>query len=512
MSDFPNDRPARGAQLSPIDLVPRISGDAMPKRIVRVGFLLALLAGLPPARIGFAETPAVRLSTPAPPPEWALLERALLQSCTAACEEFFDRYFDERGFLLCVERWGGDDGPDDAIENVNDWPILHALGAPDAILEKYRKAWEGHLRQYTLAKTREVPLARDGMYYKEFPVMFDWQHNGEGLSVFNLQGLSDVENRPFQGRVKRYAGFYMNEDPGAPNFDPRHRVIRSLFNGSRGPLLRKATALDWTGDPIEVEHRFRLGHGERNYQEMLAHFQEYNDIVGDHPLNLLATTLPTNAYMLTHDEKYKRWVLGYVDAWRERMAANNNIIPSNVGLDGRIGGECDGKWYGGTYGWAFSVIVPQTGKIEDRNRTYWGFIGFMNAYLLTGDDAYLEAWRKQTDAINARGKQVDGRLMTPRMHGDDGWYSFEEEDTTTTRARFTTSPCAPKTDRALPTIRGSRTSTARIRTIRPRRFALISNGCARGWKECAPTPPPPTRASPTIPCSSIPPPLLPCWS
>ena len=23
--------------------------------------------------------------------------------------------FDERGYLLCVERWGGDDGPDDAI-------------------------------------------------------------------------------------------------------------------------------------------------------------------------------------------------------------------------------------------------------------------------------------------------------------------------------------------------------------------------------------------------------------
>ena len=28
-----------------------------------------------------------------------------------------------------VERWGAADGPDDAIENVADWPILHALGA-----------------------------------------------------------------------------------------------------------------------------------------------------------------------------------------------------------------------------------------------------------------------------------------------------------------------------------------------------------------------------------------------
>ena len=57
----------------------------------------------------------------------------------------------------------------------------------------------------------------------------------------------------------------MNEDPGAPNYDPEHKIIRSLFNGSRGPLLRKATALDWAGDPIEVENRFRPRHGERTY-------------------------------------------------------------------------------------------------------------------------------------------------------------------------------------------------------------------------------------------------------
>ena len=85
----------------------------------------------------------------------------------------FSRYFDERGYLQCVERWGGDDGPDDAIENCNDWPLLHALGAPHVIREMYRKAWEGHLWQYTEAKTVEVPFARDGMYYKEFPCMFD---------------------------------------------------------------------------------------------------------------------------------------------------------------------------------------------------------------------------------------------------------------------------------------------------------------------------------------------------
>src|SRR5207249_12157542 len=171
------------------------------------------------ALVGAAGAQEIRIATPMSPPPWALLEREVLRQSAAACREFFAKYFDERGYLLCVERWGGDDGPDDAIENCNDWPLLYALGAPEIVRQMYEKAWEGHLRQYTLAKTTEVPFARDGMYYKEFPVMFDWLHNAEGLAVFNLQGLSDPQDRKFQDRVRRYAGFYLNEDPDAPNYD-----------------------------------------------------------------------------------------------------------------------------------------------------------------------------------------------------------------------------------------------------------------------------------------------------
>ena len=371
-----------------------------------------------------AEPVTVRLNRSVSPPEWALLERQLLATNTAACREFFARYFDERGFLLCVERWGGDDGPDDAIENCNDWPILHALGADDAVLRMYKTAWEGHLRQYTLAKTVEVPFARDGMYYKEFPVTFDWVHNGEGLTVFNLQGLSDPNNIRFGHRVRRFAGFYLNEDPGALNYDPKHRIIRSLFNGSRGPLMRKATGLDWAGDPIEIANRFSLGHGERSYQEMVDHFKDYNDIVGDHPQNLLATSLALNAYLLTGQGKYRDWLLEYVDAWRQRTIDNKGIIPTNIGLDGTIGGATDGKWYGGVYGWNFSVVVPQTGAMAHRNTHYLGHVGFTNAYLLTGDDKFLDVWRQQIKRINAQSKVVDGKRMTPRMYGDKGWYNF----------------------------------------------------------------------------------------
>ena len=374
-----------------------------------------------------AAEPSVAIDAPLSPPAWALLERQLLQANAAACREFYAKYFDERGYLECVERWGGDDGPDDAIENCQDWPLLSALGAPAEVQTLYEKAWAGHLRQFTAAKTSQVPFAKDGMYYKEFPVMFDWLHNGEGMVVFNLMGLNHPRDGEFQKRVQRYAGFYLGEDPGAPNYDPQHKIIRSLFNGSRGPLLRQATALDWAGDPIEVEHRFLPRHGERTYEEMLAHFKDYHDVVGDHPQNLQATSLAFNAFALTHEAKYKQWLLEYVDAWAQRAAANGGILPSNVGLDGKIGSSAGGKWYGGVYGWGFTVEQPQDGKLVHRNRTSAGFFGFMNAYLLTGDERYLDVWRKQIDAVNASSRMENGRRMYPRMHGDQGWYAWTSE-------------------------------------------------------------------------------------
>jgi hypothetical protein len=114
-------------------------------------------------------------------------------------------------------------------------------------------------------------------------------------------------------------------------------------------------------------------------------------------------------------------------SWLERAEANGGILPTNIGRDGTIGGECGGRWYGGTYGWGFTVTDPVTGKQAHRNTHYLALTGFGNALLLSGDQRFVDVWRRQIDAVNAQSKSIDGRTLYPRMHGDHGWYDFTPE-------------------------------------------------------------------------------------
>ena len=401
---------------------------------VKIGWLAPVCCALACVYCGSrAADRVVRIDTHMDPPRWATLERSLLARNVPAAREFFQKYFDDRGYLQVFVRWGANDGPDDAFENFNHWPELHALGASDEILQMYLKGHEGLLKQYTEAKTTDVPIARQGMYYKEFIVQSDWMHHGEGLQLFNRMGLSIPTDPKYQERARRFAGFYMAEDPEAPNYDPAHKIIRSMENGSRGPMLQKATALDWVGDPFDVKG-FDALHGESSFAQFLAHYEEYGDVVGDHFLNLVATTLPTDAYLLAGEAKYKTWIVEYMDTWLDRMKRNNGIIPSFVDLDGTIGGP-QGKWWNNAYGWGFSPVNPVTGRREDRNRIPRALVGFSNALLVTGNQKYVDAWRTMIDAVNSHAVlsdrseskgSFDGRKKYPTMYGDQGWYGWRD--------------------------------------------------------------------------------------
>ena len=376
---------------------------------------------------------ALTIRTPMAPPEWALLERELLRYNSEACERFAQRYLDERGYLKHVPRWGTLDGPDDAIETFWNWTLLHALGGSDSVLALFKKAYEGHLRQYGELRTKLTELAANGAYYKEFITQSDWFHTGEGMRAFMLQGLSDPHDSLYRARMKRFAGFYMNEDPEAPNYDPVHKIIRSIWNGSRGPMMRKATVYDWVGDPVQGS--FHLLHNPAGrskmldfmtyYPRMLAHCNEYLDSVGDSFLNLAATGLALNAFMLTAESKYRDWVLEYAGAWRERTVACGGMIPSTVGLDGKPGSLYNGQWWKGTYGWNFTIYDGEIERIAHRNYFHAGtWPGFGNALLLSGDPGWTDLLRRQMDLIYAQKKVENGRILLPQMYGDPRGYRY----------------------------------------------------------------------------------------
>jgi hypothetical protein len=404
---------------------------------LRLGFPL-MLAALAPAVLLHGQTVrselTVHIKTPMAPPQWALLERELLRYNSAAVERFAAKYIDERGYLAHTPRWGTLDGPDDALETYWNWTLLHALGGSDSVLDLFKKGFEGHLRQYGELRTKLTKLAANGAFSKEFITQSDWFHIAEGMRAFFLMGLSEPNNDLYRERSRRFADMYTGEDPEAPNYDPVNKVIKSIWNGSMGPMLHKATTYDWVGDP--VPGTFHLLHNpagrgkmldlEANYKKMLAHCDEYLDSVGDTPLNLASTILGLNAYMLTGEDKYRTWVLDYAGAWKQRTEETGGNIPTNIGLNGKPGGEYNGQWWKGTYGWNFTIFDGELEQIAHRNYvTNGSWPGFGNAFLLSGDPSFVQVLRRQMDNIYAQKKIENGRVMLPQGYGDPRGYKYD---------------------------------------------------------------------------------------
>ena len=351
---------------------------------------LALGQGnMDPRPAGVAE---IRLANPLSPPSWALAERALIRANEEAVKAFADKYVLSNGYLRHQPHWGGSDGPDDVMENFWNWPLLYALGGKPEVLRLYRKIWEGHIRQYST----------EGMLHREFITAFDWEHNSEHYGGFINEGLADPADRKFQQRAIRFAGFYTGEDPSARNYDPVHKVIRSVLNGSRGPKL-EAEAAYWYDKSVSREDFFGA----------------WTNVKGDIPMNLHATSLVANAYLLTGEPEYKEWLIEYVGAWVDRTKANGGRIPGNIGLTGKVGEHWDGKWWAGIMGWDWPFGGYQLMERGPRQAA-------LNAFLITGgDDRFLDTLRVQMGILlRNRLEHANGHMLPPDRYNDEqGWYS-----------------------------------------------------------------------------------------
>ena len=352
-----------------------------------------------------------------PPPAWALAQRHLIERMNEAAPAFQQRYTRADGTFIWRREWPGMDGSDDGYESYHNWPLFYALGGSADVHRRSRLLWNAVTRQFTAY----------GQVWREFDAYYDWMHHGESSIYLYYFGLADPTVAADRERALRFARMYNGDDPEEPNWDARLRLLRSPITGSRGPRLENSWD-DW------ATHRAILAHypapfedipgvsgaqadwnDDRVYAEILRLLNQ-RQMRGDVPLNLTATSLMTNAYLYTGDESYRRWVLDYLGAWADRIAANGGLCPDNVGPSGKIGECMDGKWWGGYYGWRwphgfFSIIEPL-------------LIAASNALLLTGDRRYLDIPRGQIDRMLDLGRIENGQLLIPHRHTDAGWTAY----------------------------------------------------------------------------------------
>ncbi|GGD53481.1 hypothetical protein [Paenibacillus nasutitermitis] len=353
------------------------------------------------------------------PPEWALLQRLLLDTMNQGAMEFVDRYTRKDRTLIWREFWPGMDGSDDPYEGFMNFPLLYALGGNEELYRVSREIWEAITWQWT----------EYGQIHNEFDAYYDWMHHGEGYLFFYFFGLADPRVLKDKQRAVRFAGFYGGDNPDVPNYDKKKKLIRSPITGSRGPRFQQ-TAEDWETHreildnylpPFEdIPGVDRYGSScpwsdDEVYKEILLRIND-RQARGDVPLNLCATSMITHAYMYTEDDAYRSWVLEYLEAWKERTAKNGGIMPDNIGLSGDIGEYNDGKWWGGYYGWrwphgAVTILEPT-------------IIAGSNAVLLTGDYSHLDLARSQIDRLWSMAREEDGKYLVPNRHYDEGWRDY----------------------------------------------------------------------------------------
>lgn len=395
---------------------------------------VSTVSGVAPADPAQRMAPRVLATTPClAPPAWAVAERALFDLLDRGWRRFEALFTRADGSLRYGGELHGRDGGDDFLESFFNWPQLYLLGGADDLLSASARHWHGVVGQ----------LTQLGVFRDEFEIGYDWFHQGEALLFFYSLTMADPLG--WRERAMRFADLYV--DPAFGNFDPELGIVRGPHNGSGGARDGVADGSHYPWLPAEAEQYGyplswllpddsttppldedpRLGH------EMQARMGR-GDVVG----NLAISGLVLNAYLVTGEQRYADWISSYVGGWQRRAEANGGIVPDNVGVDGVVGSQLDGRWYGGHYGWSWPHGLYSIGQAV--------MVGALAASIATGEDSYLQMPRALLDAIIAQGRRMrfadsdssirarwlahlgpnaqrEG-LLVPFRHDDRGWFDW----------------------------------------------------------------------------------------
>jgi len=358
--------------------------------------------------------------TPCPaPPRWAVLQRDLFRTLDASVALYIAKYTRDDGTLIYRDDWPDDrDGLDDLYEAFHNFPLLYLLGGDDSLLPLSHRQWEAVTKQGEAF----------GLVHKEYEVGYDQFHQSEGNLFFCFLCAADPETPASKERARRFAGFYLGEEPESDNYDKDLNIIKAVHNGSRGGRGGYLETPEfWSvkmgryGLPFDdlpgITSYDDIANSNRS-EEAKANRQVIFDIMnermgwGDSVANLPVTSLVSNAFLMTGDVKYRDWVTTYVLGWWNRAEANGGFIPDNVGLDGAVGSNHGGRWYGAAYGWSWphgydSVIGAVT-------------VAATNAVLLTGSTDWLDLPGRHFDVLYDMGRKVEDIRDLP-MSDRDAW-------------------------------------------------------------------------------------------
>mgnify|MGYP003624027083 FL=1 len=234
------------------------------------------------------------------PPGWALAERALFDLLDYAWRDFARVFTGPDGRLNYRHTLTSRDGVDDFYETFFNWPQLYLLGGADDLLAHTARHWEGVTAQLT-----ELGMVKD-----EYERGYDWFHQGESLLLLYFLTMADPAR--WAARAVRFAELYA--DPAHGNYDPLRCIIRRPHNGSDPG---RTGLFDWTHYPwLDREARcygfpldWLVPDGapgpERARDPRLTSQMTTRMGTGDTAVNLAATGLVLNAWILTGEQRYR---------------------------------------------------------------------------------------------------------------------------------------------------------------------------------------------------------------
>jgi hypothetical protein len=371
------------------------------------------------------------------PPTWAVLQRQLFATLDRAWREFEATYCEPDGRLRYAGRMFGRDGADDFYEPFFNWPILYLLGGSPDILAAAKKHWEGVTAQ----------LTELGYLVDEYERGYDWFHQGESLEFFYALCAADPADAAFRERALRFARLYL---PGSGNYDPATRTIVNPHTGSGGP--RPGVGEDWEtysadqtgmkpyGLPLDDVEGIRTWDDLRDPENARRMGQAMQERMGhgDTAINLAATALAANAWLYDNEPEFADWIAEYVGAWRERAAANEGLLPDNVGPHGAVGELHSGRWYGGHYGWQWphglhsvgsaALVAATADELVTGDETAWGLARTpLDIVIALGEDVVFDPERSTLGHWWASHlpDELDHPLrIVPYRHGDGGWFDW----------------------------------------------------------------------------------------